>query len=165
MAVQVELGFLVDHSVSSPAEHPQTSSSCLGPENKKYRPTTARMGQQAAASIRNWILSTRCHGRFFGRKNCGMATERTWNVPERPWNCLERLQKGPRKEPEGSWLPLASSPLPPTHTPNGASGSRAHLLPQLYGVTPPQGGGEGGLDLGPQITRCMLSDRHDEASH
>ena len=44
-------------------------------------------------------------------KNRGMATKRTWNVPESLWNCPERLQKGPRKAPERSWLSLCGRSL------------------------------------------------------
>ena len=99
-------------------------------------------------------------------KNRGMATERTWNVPVSPWNCPEGLQKGPRKAP-GTKLGPTLSPLPPTHLPNGAWGSRADLLPQLDGVTPPKGEGqegEGGSTSGHKSHACMLSDHHDEAS-
>ena len=54
---------------------------------------------------------------------------------------------------ERSWLPLPTL-LPP------------HLLPQLDGSPHQRGRGSGGgLDLGPQMTRCMLSDRHEEASN
>ena len=146
------------------SEYSQTSSSCLGPEPKKDRPTTARMGQQAVASIRNWILATRCMGDSSGEKprnGHGTNLERS----RKPWNCPERLQKGPRKAPERSWLPLLS---PSLHPPTYQTG------PGVEGPPPPSVGwchstkggreGRGGLDLGPQMTRCMLSDRYDEAS-
>ena len=113
MAVQVELDFLVDHSVSSPAENPQTSSSCLGLEPKKDRPTTARMGQQAAASIRNWILATRCHGKFFGRK----TAEWPRNEPGTFQKGIGTARNGFRRVPERPETKLAppphSSPTPP----------------------------------------------------
>ena len=149
MAVQVELGFLVDHTVSSPAEHPQTSSSCLGPEPKKDRPTTARMGQQAAASIRNWILVTRCMGNSSGEKlRNGHRTnlERFKKALELPRTASEGSQKGPGTKLASP--PLPSLPLPPTHTPSGASGSKAHLLPHWMVSRHQKGEGGGAGEMG-----------------
>ena len=98
MAVQVELGFLVDHSISSPAGHPQTSSSCLGLELKK----DSKNGPASIGLHQKLDPRYKMPREILREKNCGMATERTWNVPESPWNCPERLQKGPRKAPERS---------------------------------------------------------------
>ena len=85
----------------SRSDYSQTSTSCLGPELKMDRPTTAIMGQQAAASIRNWILATRCHGRFFGRKTAEWPRNEPGTFQEGPGtarNGFRRVPERPRNE-------------------------------------------------------------------
>ena len=130
MAVQVELGFLVDHRVSSPAggfslRILTNFLILLGARTQEGQADDSKNGPTSSGLHQKLDPRYKMPWEILREKNRGMATERTWNVPERPWNCPERLQKGPRKAPERSWLPLPSSPLPPTHIPNAASGSRA----------------------------------------
>ena len=99
-------------------------------------------------------------------KNRGMATERTWNVPESlgtARNGFRRVPERPQNE-AGSLLSPNPSPTHP-HTKRGL-GVESPPPPSVGWCHSTKGRreGRGGLDLGPQITRCMLSDRHDEAS-
>ena len=103
------------------------------------------------------------------RNGHGTNLERSRKSLELPGTASEGSQKGPgtKLAPPPLLSPPSPHPLhPPTHIPNGAWG-RGPTSSLSWMVSPHQRGegGEGGLDLGPQITRCMLSDRHDEASH
>ena len=138
----------MDHSVSSPARGFSLRILgnfviLLGKRTQEGQADDSKNGP--ASSGLHPKLDPRCQmpWEILRESKRGMATGRTWNVPERPWNCPERLQKGPRKTPGTKLAPplRPPSPHPPTHTLNGASGSRDHLLPQLDGVTTPKSGG------------------------
>ena len=105
-----------DQQQDSCSEYSQTSSSCLGPEPKMDRPTTARMGQQAAASIRNWILATRCHGRFFGRKTAEWPRNEPGTFQKVHGTALNGFRRVPERNRNEAGSPSPPPPsLPPTH--------------------------------------------------